>query len=112
MAQVVSIREITHVLVPTGTNKHGPALCVRRIRCEALPREAWARVLSDGATLPSHRGAGPCGTRIELGLRPRLLHPMRWSIWHLVKPLREFYRTYRAPLQFGAKTGPRGRKVA
>lgn len=107
---MIAIREITHELVPAGTNKHGPVVCVRRLRCEFVASEAWARVLSDGARLSEHRGAGPCGTRVEE--LSRQMSPLGWSVLHLIGPLRVHYVTYREPLHFGAKQGPRGRKAA
>ena len=84
--------------------RYGPVVTrVRRV-IEELPRERWEGMVQFNVMLPEHRcrhGLGCCGAKV-----------MSWSIWHLVEPLRAYYAAYVPPMRFGAKPGPKDRRVA
>lgn len=109
MGFIVSIREVRHVEVPVQDDRRGPVVFARRRREETLPPEAWHRLLHFRVALPMHRSAGPCGTSVR---GTSTAGALAWSIQHLIDPLAAYYATYEPPLRFGAKSTPRGRRVA
>jgi hypothetical protein len=88
-----------------------------------LPASAIAGTVRRGPMvfLPTHTGAGPCGTHARYPypgpLVARNAHwgrsPIAWSIKHLIEPLREYYAEKnkerdphsRAGIRIGAKSG-------
>ena len=111
------IREVLQVTVPEDEDKvgvqRGPVVMKTERVITDLPPSMWARTLQTPfgvVDLPLETGAGPCGTCLS---GPRVgWWAMRWSRWHLVGPLRDYYATYEPPMRFGAKPGPRGRRAA
>lgn len=107
---VTGIREVKRVDVPIeDAQQHGPRVLRRELTVIDLPHEAWKRLLHFRVSLPLHRSAGPCGTSLRGACAAGTL---RWSIQHLVDPLALYYAAYEPPMRFGAKPGPRGRRVA
>jgi len=112
------IREVIQVTVPEDENKvgvqRGPVVMKTERVITDLPPSVWARTLAVpfGAEvdLPLASGAGPCGTSLRCARRG--WWALRWTRWHLMGPLRDYYATYEPPRRFGAKPGPRGRRVA
>lgn len=102
MGTVVALREIAHEDVPLHEGRHGPVVTERIRRERAHPPSAWGSLLARPRELPEVGRVAwqRCGVKV-----------LAWSCERLLWPLREYYATYRPPLRFGAKTGPRGRKL-
>jgi hypothetical protein len=138
VAWVTGIREVRHVLVAADGDavgqRRGPVM-TRTVRQKVdLVPGSWLRVLGEPHELPAASGAGPCGTLARCSWVQRLVDPnlfvsqrfvtadpypivpsptpFAWSLEHLVAPLVAYYARYVPPLRFGAKPGPRGRRVA
>lgn len=116
MAWVRGIREVRHVHTPVDEeqvgHRRGPVVMkVERVITE-LPASAIAQIVGHRpmVLLPVHTGAGPCGT-LARGTSGRSWAAW-WSFHRLVQPIRAYYAAYVPPMRFGAKPGPRGRKVA
>ena len=136
MAWVTGIRESRHIDIPVEEYRRGPVMHRRVRRVEPLPNGTVLEVLRRcrSLELPEPTGAGPCGTYARCEWQPRMidpnkllgqmllnaqemppmrsLSPMQWSVMFLIEPLQRYFETYQPPLRFGAKPGPRGRKVA
>ncbi len=111
----MNIREVKHVTVAADGEqpglRRGPVMTkVERVIVD-LPVRSIAQVVGFRPMifLPTHTGAGPCGTLARRAGRPGVL---AWSLTHLVAPLAAYYATYEPPMRFGAKPGPRGRRAA
>jgi len=111
----MGIREVRHVTVAldgelVGLRK-GPVMTkIERVITE-LPSRSIAQVIGCRPMifLPTHAGAGPCGSCVRGAAGADVL---AWSIEHLVVPLVAYYADYEPPMRFGAKPGPRGRRAA
>jgi len=111
----VNIRQVLHVTVAAEAEvvglRQGPVRTKVERQISDLPTRSIAQVVGFRPMifLPTHTGAGPCGTHARRAGTPGV---MAWSLTHLVEPLAAYYATYQPPLRFGAKPGPRGRRAA
>lgn len=109
---VLGVKESHIVQTPVPSAKRGPVVLQPKRVCVDLPSGSIAEVLAKVSvlSLPWHTGAGPCGTVARYGSGRS--YAMLWTRRHLVAPIRAYYAAYVPPMRFGAKPGPRGRRVA